>query len=112
MRRPGSRNCKKIMPGGSHEGRAITSFKQYEKGYLPPGAADVNGFLTQLLQANKLVFQARLDLSDGKPARLKAIEETIKEVDPIVAKLEKKYKSGTANTLVPYHSGLWSNCWS
>ena len=65
-------------------------------------AVNTNGFINQMLEASRLVLQARLDLCDGKPDRIKAIEETIKEFEPIAALYEKHYKSGIVDATVPY----------
>jgi hypothetical protein len=39
--------------------------------------------LRQLLDANQTVFQAHLDLCDAKSDRIKAIEQSIKETEPL-----------------------------
>jgi hypothetical protein len=57
-------------------------------------AGNTNGFTNQILDANKLVFHARLDLFDKKTERVKVVEDTIKEVEPIVALYEKHFKAG------------------
>jgi len=48
-----------------------------------------------MLEASKLVFQARLDLCDNKTERIKAIEQTIKEFEPVLAQFERHYKAAS-----------------
>ena len=62
-----------------------------------------NGFIRQLLDTNKAVYQARLDLCDGKAERTKALDVSIKETEPIVALFEKHFKDEIVDSTVPYH---------
>jgi hypothetical protein len=75
---------------------------QRRNGLLPPGS-DTIGLINKLLEVNKLVFQARLELCEGKQDRIKVLEETLKEVEPIAELCEKRLKAGAANSLVPYN---------
>jgi hypothetical protein len=60
------------------------------------------GFTGQLLESNKLVHHARLNLCDTKAERIKAIEDSIKEFEPIVALFEKHFKARIVDSTVPY----------
>jgi len=72
------------------------------------GSSDVEtavwtpGFQTQMLDAHKLVFQARFELCNTKAERIKAIEDTIKEFEPILAKLEQYDKEGIVDSTPPF----------
>jgi len=61
--------------------------------FLPAGA-DATTFILRLGEVKKLVLQARLDLAETKAERIKAIEETIKEIEPFVDAYEKRAKAG------------------
>jgi hypothetical protein len=50
----------------------------------------------------QFVFQARLELCNTKAERIKAIEDTIKEFEPIVAKLEQYDKEGIVDSTPPF----------
>jgi hypothetical protein len=66
---------------------------------------NTNGFLNQMLDTHKLVFQARLDLCDTTADRIKALEESIKDFEPVQAVFEKHFKAGIVDSTVPYHLG-------
>jgi len=68
----------------------VSNFKE---GFLPAGA-DATTFVLRLGEVKKLLLQARLDLAETKAERLKAIEETIKEIEPLVDAYEKRAKAG------------------
>jgi hypothetical protein len=78
-------------------------FNQLERGYIPSGAADTSVFFTQLVLLDKLVHEARLDLSETRAERIKATEQSIKQFEPIVAQFEKRYKEGIGNATVTFH---------
>jgi hypothetical protein len=50
------------------------------------------GYTTQLLDAHKLVFQARFDMAATDVQRRKAIEDSIKDFEPVLGRYEKLYK--------------------
>lgn len=77
--------------------------RAFQQGFLPPGIDDTGAFIFRLVEVNKLVFQARLDLCEKKSERIKVIEETIKEFEPLVAAQDKKAKAGQANATFNYH---------
>jgi cob(I)alamin adenosyltransferase len=68
----------------------VSNFKE---GFLPVGA-DATTFVLRLGEVKKLLLQARLDLAETKAERIKAIEETIKEIEPLVDAYEKRAKAG------------------
>jgi hypothetical protein len=63
------------------------------------------GFTQQLLDAHKLVFQARLDLCDAKADRIKAIENTIKEFQPTLTIFERHFQNSIVGSTAPYRLG-------
>jgi len=87
--------------------KALTTARDYLVGQFKADdlltEVNSNGFIKQLFDANKMVLQARLDLSDTKADRIKALEESIKEFEPIVAAFEKHFKMQIVDSTVPYH---------
>jgi hypothetical protein len=74
--------------------------KQFQSGIMPKGGFnDTNTFMLRLLELDKLVFQDRLDLCEGKAARIKVVQETIAEFEPVVKLFEQRYKAGTVDPL-------------
>jgi hypothetical protein len=55
------------------------------------------------MAGGSLVFEARLDLAETKPECVKAIEETIKELEMIVEPFEKRMKAGALNATVNFY---------
>jgi hypothetical protein len=87
--------------------KAVTTARDYLVKQLKADdlaeSVNSNGFIQQLLDSNKTVFHARLDLCDSKAERTKAIEETIKETEPILEIFTKHLKKGIVDSPVPYH---------
>jgi hypothetical protein len=77
--------------------------KQFRDGFVPAGAVDTLPFTLQLVEVNKLVADARLDLCETKPERIKALEDTIKEFEPILDQFAKRNRAGIANATLPFH---------
>ena len=63
------------------------------------------GFTQQLLDSHKLVLQARLDLCDTKPERLKAIQQTIAEFKPTLAIFERHFQNQIVGSTAPFRLG-------
>jgi|SRR5580700_921485 hypothetical protein len=63
---------------------------------------NTNGFAHLLLDSNKLVLQARLDLCDTKEDRLRATEQSIKEFEPTVAIYQRHFQTGIVGSTAPY----------
>jgi dienelactone hydrolase len=80
------------------------SARNYLFKQLKDGAAgtDTGAFAKQLLDAAKLVFQARLDYYEGKPERTQAIEESIQEIEPIVEVFQQRFEKQMANSQYSY----------
>jgi len=55
--------------------------------------------MLRLLELDKLVFQDRLDLCEGKAARIKVVEDAVKEFEPFVKLIEQRYKAGSVPPL-------------
>jgi hypothetical protein len=73
-----------------------------QHGYMPKGVY-TSTFVFRLVEVNRLVLQARLDLCEGRPERIKAVEETIKEFEPLVEKLQGLHKAGAAGSALYFH---------
>ncbi len=65
---------------------------------------DVNtpGFTQQLLEAHKLVFLARIDLSDSNADRAKAIEQSIDDFKPTLAIFERHFQNRIVGSTAPF----------
>ena len=63
------------------------------------------GFNTQLLDAHRLVLQARLDLCNTKAQRLAAIEASIKDFEPILTRYEQYYQTKIVDSTPPFRLG-------
>jgi hypothetical protein len=77
--------------------------RPWKNGTLPPGVGDANGLMNRVLEVNRLVSQARLDLCEGKQDRVRVLETAVKELQPVVEHCEKRYKVAAANSVVPYN---------
>jgi hypothetical protein len=77
--------------------------QRVNKGFLPVGAADTVDFYNRLFDGIRLVHHVQLDLCDDRAERIKVVEKTIKEVEPLVAAFEKRFKEGMPNASLPYH---------
>jgi hypothetical protein len=63
------------------------------------------GFNTQLLDAHRLVLQARLDLCTTRAQRIAAIEGSIKDFEPILKRYEDYYKTDIVDSTPPFRLG-------
>jgi hypothetical protein len=76
----------------------VSSFKA---GFLPAGT-DATTFFLRLAEVKKLVLQAQLDLAETNAERIKAIEDAIKETEPLVDASEKSAKAGIGSGMVQF----------
>jgi hypothetical protein len=66
---------------------------QFVKGFIPKGMT-TSAFVGQLLQASELALKARLGAAETKEQRIKAYQNMITELEPVMDILEKTAKSG------------------
>jgi hypothetical protein len=67
---------------------------QLKAGLMPAG---MNTFLLRFVEVSNLLVQARLDLAETRAERIKAIEDAIKEFEPIVTPFEQMVKKEVGN---------------
>jgi hypothetical protein len=85
----------------ANQARAFLS-DEMKAGYVPP-AVNSLAFYLQVVEVDRLAFQARLDLCETKRQRIKAIKEAIEGFEPIVARIRQQSKSGVGTGKLAFH---------
>ncbi len=76
--------------------------KATENGFFPlPGIPDETAWINQLIESNKTVCLARLDVATKKQDRIKALEEAIQAISPLVKVWEKRVEAGIIGATLP-----------
>ncbi len=75
--------------------------KATKNGFFPlPGIPDETAWINQLIESNKTVCLARFDIATKKQDRIKALEEAIQAISPLV-KVSEKREQGHQFSLAP-----------